>query len=354
MTIFQNLRDVIGGREDIDSSWLPIEMYPQDWITKIPPISWNGTLRNSVATRIRLHNFERAGIRFDASYFFQQTIITFLPRFRKRVPYILAMDSTPLYCANRGFWYTHPHFDPDSRMSRIKTSITKSVYEGAFCLLPLSHGVKDSLINDYGIQEEKIVVVPPGINLCNWMVPDRSVRSSNHSLRVLFVGADYVRKGGDLLASLASEERFSNIEFHFVSKNYSGPIAQNIVVHDTLSPNDPTLISLYHSADIFCLPTRADTHSIATLEAMACGLPVVTTTVGGIADIILDGETGYAVPAGESDLLRQRLLTLAESYDLRLRMGLSGRKRVEQDFNLDTIARQVVELLSRAAATQRR
>jgi glycosyltransferase involved in cell wall biosynthesis len=71
------------------------------------------------------------------------------------------------------------------------------------------------------------------------------------------------------------------------------------------------------------------------LEAMRAGLPVIASSVGGIAESVRDGETGFTVPRGDVHLLRERLQQLLADPDLRTRMGQRARKRYEQEFTLE-------------------
>jgi glycosyltransferase involved in cell wall biosynthesis len=70
------------------------------------------------------------------------------------------------------------------------------------------------------------------------------------------------------------------------------------------------------------------------LEAMRAGLPVVASAVGGVAESVQDGESGFTVARGDVPGLRQRLQVLLEDADLRARMGRSGRQRYEDHFTL--------------------
>jgi glycosyltransferase involved in cell wall biosynthesis len=355
-TILQNLECFIGKRPDVDSAWLPIEMDAESQkVGKKPPRSIiPGTVRNSLVTSLRIRELERAGSRFDAAYFFQQTICMLLWRFRSRVPYVIAMDGTPLWYAKNDLWYALPTgFDPGTLASRIKHELTRRVFAGAFHLLPLSWSCRQSLVDDYGVPAEKITVIPPGIDVAKYDHPDRGARrDARRALEVLFVGADFVRKGGGLMNTLARDPRFRDVRFNLVTKTYQGPAAENIHVFDDLTSNSERLIALFRSADVFVLPTRADSHAIATLEAMATGLPVITTPVGGVPDVVVEGETGYLVAPDDLDAVADRLQRLVENPDLRLRMGASGRRRVETRFNAATISESVVELMKRAAASK--
>jgi glycosyltransferase involved in cell wall biosynthesis len=303
-----------------------------------------------VVTGRRIRELERAGWRFDAAYFFQQTICTFLWRFRSQVPYVIAMDGTPLWYARNELWYAQPRFDPRSLVSRAKRQMTRRVYSQAFHLLPLSTGVRDSLVEDYGIAPDRITVMPPGIDLRRYASPDRTVRAPG-PLRVLFVGAGYRRKGGDLLEALAARREFRDVEFRFVTHAYGGKPAPNIRVREDLAANSPGMLDAFRQADLFALPTRADSHSIASLEAMAMGLPVIATAVGGIVDVVEEGRTGYLVPRDDLEALADRIHRLRDP-GLRAEMGRRARQRVEARFDNAAIADSIVEVLRHAAETR--
>jgi glycosyltransferase involved in cell wall biosynthesis len=124
-------------------------------------------------------------------------------------------------------------------------------------------------------------------------------------------------------------------ELHIVSRDYvdSGDSDERVRVHGEVENKSAAFAALLASSDIFALPTLADCYSIASLDAMAAGLPVITTAVGGIDDIVIDGETGYLIPPGDATALRQRLETLMTDAALRCRMGDAGRRRVEEHFD---------------------
>jgi len=144
-TILQNLEDQIAERDDVSSAWLRIEMDAESGrLDRRPRRSLiPGTIRNSLITRDRIRKLERAGTTFDAAYFFQQTICMFLWRFRRRGPYVIAMDGTPLWYAKKELWYAQAHFDPRSPSFKVKHALTRGVYQSAFHLLPLSWSCKD-------------------------------------------------------------------------------------------------------------------------------------------------------------------------------------------------------------------
>jgi glycosyltransferase involved in cell wall biosynthesis len=96
--------------------------------------------------------------------------------------------------------------------------------------------------------------------------------------------------------------------------------------------------------DIFVLPSLWEGTSNAVLEAMAAGLPIVATAVGGTPEVVVDGVTGLLVPPRDPSALAGALVTLLQDADLRHRMGRAGRERVKQYFSLERMVRRTEAL----------
>ena len=92
------------------------------------------------------------------------------------------------------------------------------------------------------------------------------------------------------------------------------------------------IAGLMREWDIYAQPSLAEGLGIAALEAMSTGLPVVASDVGGLREIVIDGETGYLVPVKDSRALGQRIAQLADDAALRERMGTAARSRVVDCF----------------------
>lgn len=92
---------------------------------------------------------------------------------------------------------------------------------------------------------------------------------------------------------------------------------------------------------------------MSVLEAMAAGLPVVASRVGGVPELVVDGATGLLVDPGRPDELAAALLRLVGDPGLRRRLGDAGRARVEQSFDVDAFRRAHVELYFRELARRR-
>lgn len=123
---------------------------------------------------------------------------------------------------------------------------------------------------------------------------------------------------GPLRAELTKKIQDKGVEDHFVLLGFRQDV--------------PELLPLF---DVFTLPSLYEGLPNVVLEAMACGLPVVATPVDGTKEAVIDQETGFLVPVGDTKQLAEKLLDVISNDDLKLKLGLAGRRRVEDDFSLD-------------------
>ena len=124
-------------------------------------------------------------------------------------------------------------------------------------------------------------------------------------------------------------------------------IEHQIVFKGALGRSD--VIRAYASADIFVLPSLFEPFGIVLLEAMAAGLPVVASAVGGIVDVVADGTTGLLVPPGNPSALAAGLEHLIADSSSRARMGQEGRRRVLR-YSWDLIVPKIVDVYREAIA----
>jgi glycosyltransferase involved in cell wall biosynthesis len=96
--------------------------------------------------------------------------------------------------------------------------------------------------------------------------------------------------------------------------------------------------------DIFVLPSLSEGLSIALLEAMAAGKPVIATDVGGNPEVVVDGETGFLVPPRDADTLAAKLLLLVADKHQARRLGKNGRRRVQQHFSFQSMVNNYQDL----------
>ncbi len=108
----------------------------------------------------------------------------------------------------------------------------------------------------------------------------------------------------------------------------------------------PDLLS---QADVLCVPSRSEGLGLSALEAMASGVPVVASRVGGLPEVILDGETGLLVPPEDPEALRVALKTLLDDPKLRKAMGEAGKNRARAMFDAKTMQKKTRAVWEEAA-----
>lgn len=167
--------------------------------------------------------------------------------------------------------------------------------------------------------------------------------------RILFVGSDFTRKGGDLLLEVFRERLSARADLHLVTGKLSNPLPANTFLHNGLIPNDARLRDLFAQADLFVLPTRADLSPNVVLEAMATGIPVVATRVGAISEMVRDGETGFLVRPNDGAALAERIETVLSDPDRRRQMGSCARRIAERAFSAGVNVPRILVLMKQAA-----
>lgn len=115
----------------------------------------------------------------------------------------------------------------------------------------------------------------------------------------------------------------------------------------------PHAARMMETFDLFVLPSIEEPFGLVCVEAMASELPVVATRVGGIPEIVKDGETGLLVPPADDEALAKAILRLASDPGLRRRMGEAGRRRFLEFFTAEAMARKTVELYERVLGSRR-
>lgn len=109
-------------------------------------------------------------------------------------------------------------------------------------------------------------------------------------------------------------------------------------------PND-RMPDVYRASDVAVLPSLSEATSIAGLEAMASGLPIIGTSVGGIPEIVTHGQTGLLVPPRSAEALAQAMRELLADETKRRDYGLAGRGMVDERFDWSIVAAKTVDFL---------
>lgn len=294
------------------------------------------------ASRIARNMVRESGQRYDALLFHTQTVSLFAQAAARGAKYVVSLDATPRQVDDMGRWYRHRR--GPSVIESAKARWYRHVFRDASAFVTWSHWAAESLAADYGVSEKPILVAHPGAGRRFFEIP--RPRPGAGRPRILFVGGDFERKGGyDLLAAFAPLA--SRAELVLVTPTPLPETAGVTVLRD-VHPGSDALIRAYAEADLFCLPTYGDCTSVAIGEALAAGLPVITTSVGSNRETV-PPEAGRIVPAGDVPALRAALSELVEDGALRDRMSLAAREHAHQHMDAAANARRILELLREVA-----
>ena len=343
VTYMQNLQSAFGGLDRLEPVWMPVPFACDGLMDRLPGIKRNWTVRGSLRGHqaLRAQGGPRA---FDALFFHTQTVALLAPLAARNTPAIISLDATPLNYDSVGVYYGH-RATPRSAAERAKRLVYRRVFESAVALTTWSEWAKNSLCDDYGIDSDRITVIAPGTNLALFPFGSKPrPPAQQRPLRILFVGGDFERKGGPLLLACMRNGLAARCEVHIVTRQPVPP-TPGVHVYSNLGPNDPRLLALYRDADIFALPTYADCLAVVLGEAMAAGLPVVTTRVGAQPEAVQDGRSGIIVPPGDAETLGRALLRLAGDAALRTSMGQEGRRIAEGRFDTNRNAERLAGVI---------
>ncbi|MCC6381909.1 MAG: glycosyltransferase family 4 protein [Dehalococcoidia bacterium] len=285
----------------------------------------------------------RARPPYRAVLFHTQTISLLASLAVRRGRYAVSVDATPVQIDAMGRWYAHRR--APRPLEESKAAVYRRVFKGAGAFVAWSEWAADSLVRDYGVDRARVLVAHPGAPRSFFLLPRKSVSARP---RILFVGGDFVRKGGPALLR-AFAPLSDRAELVLVT---DAPVAPQpgVRVERGVRPGSDRQLRAYAEADVFCLPTRGDCTSVAIGEAMAAGLPVVTTTVGSNAETVTPGESGLLVPPGDEPALTSALCRLVDDASERQRLGLRAREHARDHMDARGNARRVFALLEDLAS----
>ena len=327
ITHYMNLRRAEVSTPGPLPCWLPIDY-------REGPLSW--TLTGSWLARRAL---SKVLDDVDGIFIHTTTLSALSIDYFRRKPTVLSTDGTLLNKRGMRREYGLPS---EGRLSaHAKGALYRQVFAAASGLVAWSEWAKQSFVDDYGCREEDVAVIPPGVDLNKFSVGERD----NPLPRLLFVGGDFERKGGNQLLRVFRERFRGKAELILVTHDAAISAEPGIVVHRNVQPNSPELHELYRTSDIFVLPTRADCYSLVSMEALAAGLPIVATRVGGIPSMIHEGETGHLVDIDEGAALGDAIESLMADPARRRRMATRCREDAEQRFDAHKNARRLFEFV---------
>ena len=223
-------------------------------------------------------------------------------------------------------------------------------YRRARHVFAFSRATRDSLVEHYGVAAADVTVVGAGVNVDVMPAARRPARSGPPT--VLMVGNDFERKGGHVLLEAFARLRAARPGARLVLIGTDPQIGAPPPGVEVLGRvrDRRRVLAAYAQADVFALPAVFDPFPLVVLEAMAFGVPVVTTDSCGIPDVITDGVDGVMVAPGDPAALAAALEDLVGDPERAERIGAAGRARVTDAFTWDHVVERMAPVLDDLAA----
>jgi glycosyltransferase involved in cell wall biosynthesis len=289
-----------------------------------------------------------SGRRWDLIYFpWNNAAVTMSPLFNMGTPVIVSCRGSQLKIA--------PH-NPD------RPAIRDALGE-TFRRAAVVHCVSRDVLREakaLGLDPAMAHVITPAVDTKFFRPPEGAAAPDGPELRVVVTGRLVWVKGHEYALRAVARLHAAGIPVRLEvigdvperqRLNYTAGdlgIAGLVRFHGHLTP--ASLREVAQSSDVFLVSSFSEGFMNAALEAMSCGLPVVTTDCGGIREAVTDGVEGLIVPVREPGPMAGALARLASDPALRRRMGLAARARVEREFDLEQQLERWAELCRQTIA----
>ena len=257
-----------------------------------------------------------------------------------RIPYVL-------YIHNNG----HKAIYGQGRLGRW---IVRSVFDRAKACLVLGKVFEKDICSFY---KKKVYILPNGLLTT---FPEKEKKSDPY-INVLYLANLYESKGIFTLIRAIPRVlvKNKNVKFLIAGPWQDEKVRTNIIDYverNKISANVEFLGAifgqqkeeLFLKSDIFVFPSHypLETFGLVNLEAMQAGIPVITTNIGAIPEIVLDGQTGFIIPPQNSTILAEKINVLVKNPHLRRTMGCEGKKIFNAKYSFDAYSSNVQEILN--------
>jgi alpha-maltose-1-phosphate synthase len=247
----------------------------------------------------------------------------------------------------------------------MSTRLEREAVEEAERVIAVSEQMRTDILAHFTVRPERVVVLHNGVDADSFRRTERHDALARLGVAppyVLFVGRISEQKGifhlleaarrlpaGVQLVLCAAAPDTPELERRLATEVAGRP---NVRWINAMVQRDD-VVQLYSHAACFACPSVYEPFGLINLEAMACGTPVVASAVGGIPEVVVDGETGLLVPAGDPGVLTAALGRVIADPGFGARLGGAGRRRVEERFSWERIAGRTVDVYEDARRVHR-
>lgn len=256
------------------------------------------------------------------------------------VPHVVYTDHT----LRANFLYPNLNYWNYLKPRKYTLELEKKVYQNARLIFTYSEFVRDSLIDQYEIEAAKIVVLGITPNTS----PGDAVKLNCNKYKskvILFVGVDWVRKGGDLLLEAFDKvlHEMPDAKLKIVGSSPDIPDHPQIEILGRIPLEKVS--SYYQQAAVFCMPTIREPFGVVFLEAMSFGLPVVALRRGAVKELVIHGQNGYLCYQ-DPDELAQCLISIIGDPEKAENYGKKGLDFVNSEFSENRFKERLINAVN--------
>jgi glycosyltransferase involved in cell wall biosynthesis len=259
----------------------------------------------------------------------------------------------PVVCPNLDAtaWNVIDEWGDSERWNRPMIAAERRIFAESEVIASTSEWASESLVRRYGVGREKIVWAPPTSEVLPRPDLEPGVPLPDRKPRILFIGNNWVRKGGQRLLEIHQKHFKDRAELHAVSRERPAdtPPLPGVVWHGQV-PRDRLVNEIVPSCDLFCMPSQRDTSCWPAVEAQGAGLPVVVPRMTGIPDLVEHGKTGFVVDTTDDREYIEAIETLISDRERCRAMGRAGQDLVRRQFTRDVVFGRIVEAMKQARA----
>ena len=270
-----------------------------------------------------------------------------------RTPVFPTLHTPSAFVDKRSSWDLRMYF---------KKAVNQFVYRAADRVLVVSQEIKEIVQRRFGLEDTKILVLKNGI-VCDGdtSMPvelQKEFSISANKLKLIAAGRLVPLKNFDILVRAIAEviNQGQNDLLVLIAGEGEERVRLEQLIRDLGIESYVKLLGLRHdvmglmqACDLFVMPSRYEGLSLAMIEAMACGLPIIASDVRGLKDYITNEQNGLLFPAGDYKTLAERILQLANNRELRSKLSQGARESFEKEYDMRKNIRSIDKLFKKYA-----
>ena len=270
-------------------------------------------------------------------YFFSlpTAFLSLLPGKHRRVPYIISLRGSDV-----------PNYDIYNKklelLHKIYLPITKLIWKRAKAVIAVTKSLKRTAL--FTNPRQEIEVIPNGIDT-DLFTPNNNGKRNDNEFRLIIVSRLIERKGIQYVLCALSEIKDESIRLLIIGegnyetelRNMCNKLGLKSVVTFTGFRRRDTIPAYFSQSDVFILPSLAEAFGNVIAEAMACGLPIISTDEGGIPDLVGE-ENGILVKPRNVEQIKSAIMTMKPNEEMRIRMGKANTAKIEQKYKWEKVA----------------